>query len=159
MDPREKARTKFHFHRPGVDAFNTAKIGQGKNQKPQVTIVFYLYFTRLDLKGLSHEMDLAFDDRLVSTGPKKGTGRVFKFFRCSNAFITEKVYFSRLMRVYLGLMITGSRVYLVHVSSRPFKHIICCSFVDPEPRESALIYCRLDPDPGRQKRLAKKEKK
>jgi hypothetical protein len=36
MDPREKARTKFHFHRPGVDAFNTAKIGQGKNQKPQV---------------------------------------------------------------------------------------------------------------------------
>jgi hypothetical protein len=37
MDPREKARTKFHFHRPGVDAFNTAKIGQGKNQKPQVT--------------------------------------------------------------------------------------------------------------------------
>jgi hypothetical protein len=40
MDPREKARTKFHFHRPGVDAFNTAKIGQGKNQKPQVTHVF-----------------------------------------------------------------------------------------------------------------------
>jgi hypothetical protein len=40
MDPREKARTKFHFHRPGVDAFNTAKIGQGKNQKPQVTHAF-----------------------------------------------------------------------------------------------------------------------
>ncbi len=42
MDPREKARTKFHFHRPGVDAFNTAKIGQGKNQKPQVTHVLLI---------------------------------------------------------------------------------------------------------------------
>jgi hypothetical protein len=62
MDPREKARTKFHFHRPGVDAFNTAKIGQGKNQKPQVTFVFYLLFTPLFLKGPSHEMDLDFDD-------------------------------------------------------------------------------------------------
>ena len=43
MDPREKARTKFHFHRPGVDAFNTAKIGQGKNQKPQVTPVLLIF--------------------------------------------------------------------------------------------------------------------
>ena len=36
MDPREKMRTKYHFHRPGVDAFNTAKIGHGNSQKPQV---------------------------------------------------------------------------------------------------------------------------
>ena len=27
MDPREKARTKYHFHRSGVDAFNIAKLG------------------------------------------------------------------------------------------------------------------------------------
>jgi len=27
MDPREKMRTKYHFHRPGVDAFNMAKLG------------------------------------------------------------------------------------------------------------------------------------
>jgi hypothetical protein len=27
-----------------------------------------------------------------------------KFFRCSNDFITQKVYFSRLMRVYVGLI-------------------------------------------------------
>lgn len=32
MDPREKMRTKYHFHRPGVDAFNTAKTGA--SQKP-----------------------------------------------------------------------------------------------------------------------------
>merc|ERR1712126_482994 len=27
MDPREKMRTKYHFHRPGVGAFNMAKLG------------------------------------------------------------------------------------------------------------------------------------
>ena len=32
MDSREKMRTKYHFHRPGVDAFNTAKTGA--SQKP-----------------------------------------------------------------------------------------------------------------------------
>jgi len=37
MDRREKIRTKYHFHRPGVDAFNTAKIGQ-ISQKPQKAI-------------------------------------------------------------------------------------------------------------------------
>jgi len=38
MDPKEKARTKYHFHRPGVDAFNTAKIGHNNSQKPQKAI-------------------------------------------------------------------------------------------------------------------------
>ncbi len=35
--------------------------------------------------------------------------------RCSNAFITQKVYFSRLMRVCVGLVML-ERVYLVQVS-------------------------------------------
>lgn len=35
MDPREKARTKYHFHRSGVDAFNIAKLGTKEQQKPQ----------------------------------------------------------------------------------------------------------------------------
>lgn len=38
MDPREKARTKYHFHRAGVDAFNIAKLGTKEQQKPQKAI-------------------------------------------------------------------------------------------------------------------------
>jgi hypothetical protein len=38
---------------------------------------------------------------MVSSRPKYGTRPVLNFFRCSNDFITQKVYFSRLMRVYL----------------------------------------------------------
>lgn len=45
MDPREKFRTKYHFHRPGVDAFNTAKIGHGNSQKPQVYRNFFYYLS------------------------------------------------------------------------------------------------------------------
>jgi hypothetical protein len=40
----------------------------------------------------------------ASSRPKKGTRPVFKLCRCSNAFITQKVHFSRLMRVYVGLI-------------------------------------------------------
>ncbi len=50
------------------------------------------------LKGLSHEMDLAFDDMY---------GYFFIFFRCSNDFILQKVYFSRLIRVYVGLIMVS----------------------------------------------------
>jgi len=38
MDPREKMRTKYHFHRSGVDAFNIAKLGTKEQQKPQKAI-------------------------------------------------------------------------------------------------------------------------
>lgn len=38
MDPREKLRTKYHFHRTGVDAFNIAKLGTKDSQKPQKAI-------------------------------------------------------------------------------------------------------------------------
>jgi hypothetical protein len=49
------------------------------------------------LKGLSHEMHLvAFHDMYG-----KGTRPVFLFFWCSNNFMLQKVYFSRLMRVHL----------------------------------------------------------
>jgi hypothetical protein len=59
----------------------------------------------VNLKGLSHEMDLAFDDMcMVSFRPKLGTGPFLKFFRCSNDFITQKVYFSRLMQVKLIML-------------------------------------------------------
>jgi hypothetical protein len=44
--------------------------------------------------GLSHEMDLAFDDMygVVSSRPKWGTGPFCTFFSCSNGFITQKGY-------------------------------------------------------------------
>jgi hypothetical protein len=45
------------------------------------------------LKGLYHKMDLALDDMF---GLKK--------FRCANDFIIQQVYFSWLMRVYVGLI-------------------------------------------------------
>ena len=45
MDSREKMRTKYHFHRPGVDAFNTAKIGHGNSQKPQVRFIIIQLYT------------------------------------------------------------------------------------------------------------------
>ncbi len=102
MDPREKARTKFHFHRPGVDAFNTAKIGQGKNQKPQVTHV--LLIVHSSNRDCLTRWIWRLMTCMVSSRPKKMTRRVFKFLRCSNVFITEKVFFSRLMRVYVGLI-------------------------------------------------------
>ena len=35
MDPREKARTKYHFHRTGVDAFSIERKALEKG-KPQV---------------------------------------------------------------------------------------------------------------------------
>ena len=41
LHPREKMRTKYHFHRPGVDAFNTGKLGDVNQQKPQVYTYFF----------------------------------------------------------------------------------------------------------------------
>ena len=38
MDPREKMRTKYHFHRTGADAFNISKLGTKDSQKPQKAI-------------------------------------------------------------------------------------------------------------------------
>ena len=35
----QKIRTKYHLHRPGVDAFNIAKLGTKDNQKPQKAII------------------------------------------------------------------------------------------------------------------------
>jgi hypothetical protein len=41
------------------------------------------------LKGLSCEMDLAFEDMHGHIRPKFGTRPVSKLFRCSNGFITQ----------------------------------------------------------------------
>ncbi len=53
------------------------------------------------LKGLSSEMYLAFDDMYGSFRPKQRTGPFFKFVLCSNDVI-KKVYFPRLLRVYVA---------------------------------------------------------
>jgi hypothetical protein len=44
---------------------------------------------------------------MVSSGTNKGT-RSFFYFRFSNAFITQKVYFSRLKRVYIALIMSAA---------------------------------------------------
>jgi hypothetical protein len=48
---------------------------------------------------------------MVSSRPKEGMRPVLKLFRCSNDIITQKVYFSRLMRVCIGL----SGLHLIQV--------------------------------------------
>ncbi len=44
---------------------------------------------------------------MVSFRPKERTGPYWKFFRCSSDFILQKVYFSQLMQVYVGLMLAA----------------------------------------------------
>ncbi len=48
------------------------------------------------LKGLSHEVGLAFDDNYGKFQAKIGDAASFRFFKCSNDFIMQKVYLSRL---------------------------------------------------------------
>ncbi len=59
------------------------------------------------LKGLSHEMDLDFDDVWLVLGLNRGRGYCYIFFGCSNDFILQKVYFSRLMRLYVRLIMVS----------------------------------------------------
>ncbi len=44
---------------------------------------------------------------LVSFRPKQRTWPFYKFVRCSNDFILQKLYFSRLMRVSVGLIMVS----------------------------------------------------
>ncbi len=64
----------------------------------------------LILKGLSHEMDLAFDDMYVYWA-LIGEGPVLKFFCCSIDFKTQKVYFLRLLKVYISLIMSAACTY------------------------------------------------
>ncbi len=71
---------------------------KGRTQRPKLVCSH--------IKGLSHEMDLAFGDMytVVSSQPKQGTRPVLKLFICSNDFNTKSV-FSRLMQVYVDLIL------------------------------------------------------
>jgi hypothetical protein len=53
----------------------------------------------------------------VCSGPKKGTRPFILLFRCSNDFITQKLYFSQFMRAYVGLLVACT---IVHVPSPDF---------------------------------------
>ncbi len=53
-------------------------------------------------------MNLAFDDVWLVLGLNIGRGHFFKFFRCSNDFISQKVYFLWLMRVYVDLIMLAA---------------------------------------------------
>jgi hypothetical protein len=61
-----------------------------------ITMPCLLLKNKAILKGLAHEMDLACETYMVSFRPI--------FFRYSSDFITQKVYFLRLARVYVGLL-------------------------------------------------------
>ncbi len=56
-------------------------------------------------------MDLAFDDipwYMVSLGLDRGYGAIFKYFMCSNDFIPQKVYFSRIIQVFVILIMVAA---------------------------------------------------
>ncbi len=71
------------------------------------TLIFVLLTCRyapypwiFHIKGLSHEMDLAFEKNEWSVlGLNKGRGHLFKFFSCSNDCLKQKV------QVYVGVII------------------------------------------------------
>jgi hypothetical protein len=63
------------------------------------------------LKGLSHEMDLAFDDMLwLVLGINRGRGHLIKIFWCANDFINKKCIYCE--RVYVGLIVLAD--YFCH---------------------------------------------
>jgi hypothetical protein len=49
---------------------------------------------------------------MLVLGLKRERGPFFKFLRCSNDFIIQKVYCSRLKRVYIGLIMCVSCLFL-----------------------------------------------
>jgi hypothetical protein len=71
-------------------------------------------------------MELAFEDMhghdWSVLGLNRGRGLVSNFFRCSNDFVVQKVYFSWLMGVCVGLIMLAAWVYLkVHKIDNFFK--------------------------------------
>ncbi len=56
-----------------------------KTESSKLTLEMYA-----DLKGLSHEMDLTFDDMHGQFQAQIGDEASLKFFRCSNDFIMQK---------------------------------------------------------------------
>ncbi len=67
-------------------------------------IITSSYSLRKFFKGLSHEMDLAFDDMYwLVLGLNRGRGPFFYYLGAPMIYIA-KVYFWRLMRVYIGLI-------------------------------------------------------
>ncbi len=60
------------------------------------------------LQGLSHEIDFKnFDKKFTELVLTKGGGWFLNFFRGSNDFIMQKVYFLRLMPVCVGLIMVS----------------------------------------------------
>jgi hypothetical protein len=59
---------------------------------------------------------------MVGSRPKYRTGLFFELFRCSNDFITQKVYFSRLMRVHVGLKMLGA--YFCHPNNHKWSIVV-----------------------------------
>jgi hypothetical protein len=95
------------------------------------------------LQGLSHEMDLAFGlmTCMVSPRPKYGARPVFKLFTSTNDFITQKVYFPRLMRVCVGLTMlvacTYSRFSCFLASQQGFGHFLSIALASHWPKDLA----------------------
>ena len=79
MDPREKARTKYHFHRAGVDAFNVAKLGTKEQQKPQKAITMSREARNEQRRLMNILGDDVMDSNLLQLNQLK--------FRCATLFI------------------------------------------------------------------------
>ena len=76
LDPREKARTKYHFHRTGSDAFNISKLGTKDIQKPQKAI------------SLSREARSLQRRMLTALGDEFNESELLKFNQLKFRFVT-----------------------------------------------------------------------
>ena len=93
MDPREKARTKYHFHRSGVDAFNIAKLGTKEQQKPQKAI-------SLSRKARSEQRRM-----LNALGEDYNDSDLLKFNTLKFRSVTVKSEFCFHLKILLGILL------------------------------------------------------
>jgi hypothetical protein len=100
-------------------------------------------FRRLGISVGISGLGLTFDDMY---GQRRG--HFLKYFWCSNDLITQKVYFSRLLRVYVGFIIFAAyfcrlagRQARVRFSARHHREVCPTELTSDEEMERGLGEC------------------
>jgi hypothetical protein len=107
-------------------------------------MLYFWGFRRFEtLMGLFHEMDLAVDDMHGWFKIQIGDGAIFvKCFGCFNDFITQKVYFSRLLRVYFRLiMLAACTLFSTKIKINQALRLF---------RPRSIYLCHQKPNPARE---------
>ena len=105
MDPREKARTKYHFHRAGVDAFNVAKLGTKEQQKPQKAITMSREARNEQRRLMNILGDDVMDSNLLQLNQLK--------FRCAIFIFTFTIIFTFIFIFTLNIQTESNEVWQV----------------------------------------------